>query len=50
MDEVVAARGYERGRNWRTESFPGAAHDEHAWRERIHLPLAFLLGSGDTED
>ncbi len=50
MDEVVAARGYERGRNWSTESFPGAAHDERAWRERIHLPLALLLGPGDTED
>ncbi len=44
MDQVVAARGYERGRNWRTESFPGAPHDESAWRERVHLPLAFLLG------
>lgn len=50
MDEVIAAAGYERGRNWRTESFPGAAHDERAWRERIHLPLVFLLGTGSTDD
>lgn len=50
LDEVLTAEGYDRGRNWRTESFPGAAHDEHAWRDRIHLPLAFLLGIEGTED
>ncbi len=25
--------------------FPGAQHNENAWRDRIHLPLGFLLGN-----
>ena len=43
MDEHLAARGYERGRNWITQKFDGAEHSERAWRERVHLPLEFLL-------
>lgn len=44
MDGHLAARGYERGKNWITQKFDGAEHSERAWRERVHLPLEFLLG------
>jgi hypothetical protein len=27
-----------------TRKFPGAAHNEAAWRSRVPLPLEFLLG------
>lgn len=29
---------------WRTRSFPGAAHNEAAWKKRVPLALPFLLG------
>lgn len=44
MDAAVRRAGYEQGRNWATHRIEGAAHDEGAWRERLHLPLTFLLG------
>jgi len=44
LDEHLAARGYERGKNWITQKFDGAEHSERAWRTRVHLPLEFLLG------
>jgi hypothetical protein len=43
MDQHLAARGYEREKNWMTRKFDGAEHSERAWRERVHLPLEFLL-------
>ncbi len=42
-DAVMRARGYT-AENWLTRSFDGAEHDEAAWRERLHIPLGFLLG------
>ena len=44
-DAVMAAAGYTQGQDWLTRKFPGAAHDEVAWRERVHIPLEFLLGA-----
>ena len=28
-----------------TQFFPGAAHDETSWQERLHIPLTLLLGA-----
>ncbi len=27
-----------------SQVFDGAEHSERAWRERVHIPLEFLLG------
>ncbi|GAB4204900.1 MAG: alpha/beta hydrolase-fold protein [Roseiflexaceae bacterium] len=44
MDDLLRAAGYSEGRDWETRKFPGAEHTERAWRARVELPLAFLLG------
>lgn len=36
--------GYQEGNHWQTCVFEGDGHDEDAWRQRVHAPLAFLLG------
>lgn len=43
VDEVVARRGYTRGANWLTRSFPGQKHNEISWASRVDVPLGFLL-------
>ena len=43
IDRLVAARGWTKDEDWISRDFPGAAHNEAAWRARVHLPLAFLL-------
>ncbi len=43
MDHYLELAGYTRGADWLTEKFPGAAHSEAAWRERVEIPLRFLL-------
>ena len=45
IDRLVAARGWRKGRDYESRHFPGAPHNEDAWRERVHLPLLFLLGT-----
>lgn len=42
-DEVMRAAGYRQGVDWLTHKFEGAEHSERAWRERVHIPLLFLL-------
>jgi len=42
-DAVMRAAGYREGIDWMTVRFPGAGHSERAWRERVHIPLQFLL-------
>lgn len=49
MDAHLEAAGFERGRNWLTLKFDGAEHSERSWRERVHIPLAFLLGGGSPQ-
>ncbi len=44
MDEVMREYGYIEGDNWVTRRFEGADHSPKAWRERLHIPLKFLLG------
>jgi predicted alpha/beta superfamily hydrolase len=43
MDAVMEETGFRSGVNWMTRKFPGAEHSERAWRERVHVPLEFLL-------
>ncbi len=43
MDEVMRQRGYTAGEDWVTLRFEGADHSPKAWRERLHIPLKFLL-------
>jgi predicted alpha/beta superfamily hydrolase len=42
-DAVMRAAGYRANVDWITLKFPGAEHSERAWRERVHIPLLFLL-------
>jgi len=44
MDALMLKAGYEKGKNWRTLKFPGAAHSESAWATRAQVYLKFLLG------
>lgn len=48
IDRLVAARGWRRGSDWLVRAFPGAAHNENSWRERVHIPLAFLLPTTES--
>ncbi|MBN2514877.1 MAG: alpha/beta hydrolase [Deltaproteobacteria bacterium] len=49
VDTVMQSVGYESGKDWKTLKFPGAEHSERAWRDRVHIPLQFLLGRGQPE-
>jgi predicted alpha/beta superfamily hydrolase len=44
MDAVMKSAGYTEGRDWVTRKFPGAEHSEKSWRQRVEVPLQFLLG------
>jgi predicted alpha/beta superfamily hydrolase len=48
VDDVMRRAGYTEGKNWLTLKFEGAEHSETAWRERVHIPLAFLLEGRET--
>jgi len=43
VDAQMKAAGYAEGTNWITKSFPGEPHSERAWRQRVDIPLQFLL-------
>lgn len=43
IDRTVAALNWTLGRGWTSRNFPGAAHNEEAWRARVAIPLRFLL-------
>jgi oligosaccharide 4-alpha-D-glucosyltransferase len=43
IDDVMLELGYEYGPLWQTRRFEGAGHSEIYWRERVHIPLKFLL-------
>ena len=45
IDSVLRAHGYAPDR-WVTRTFPGAAHNEAAWKKRVPLAMQFLLGNG----
>jgi predicted alpha/beta superfamily hydrolase len=44
MDGHLIKHGFTPDGDWMTRKFEGAAHNEASWRERLHLPLEFLLG------
>ncbi|TAE00852.1 MAG: alpha/beta hydrolase [Bacteroidetes bacterium] len=41
-DEVMRSKGFSE-KNWITLEFVGKDHSEKAWRERLDIPLTFLL-------
>jgi hypothetical protein len=41
VDKTMQSRGYDH-QNWFTKEFPGAAHTEKYWSERLDTPLTFL--------
>ncbi len=43
VDDVMRTAGYREGRDWLTGKFHGAIHSERSWRERVDIPLSFLL-------
>jgi len=43
IDEIMSAAGYINGKDWVTQAFPGANHNEASWRKRVHVPLTFLF-------
>jgi predicted alpha/beta superfamily hydrolase len=49
VDNVLQSIGYESGKDLKTLKFPGAEHSERAWRDRVHIPLQFLLGTEQPE-
>ncbi len=42
-DALLAAAGYQPGRDCLSRIFPGDPHHESAWRARLPIPLEFLL-------
>ena len=43
VDRLMAAQGYQRGIDLESRVFPGATHNEQAWRDRLDIPLTYLL-------
>ena len=43
-NKLFLGAGYRNNQSWTCRRFPGAAHSEQAWRDRIDEPLLFLLG------
>ncbi|KAF0129091.1 MAG: hypothetical protein FD155_2766 [Bacteroidetes bacterium] len=43
VDTLMRESGYVEGLNWITVKDEGAPHSEEAWKNRVHMPLAFLL-------
>jgi enterochelin esterase-like enzyme len=42
VDLIMKAKGFTAS-NWMTKFFPGKDHSEVSWRERLDIPLLFLL-------
>lgn len=42
VDIIMRKKGFT-SKNWITKFFPGKDHSESAWRERLDIPLEFLL-------
>lgn len=47
VDAMLASHGYTQNKDVLTRNFPGATHNEAAWRQRLTIPLRFLLESGE---
>jgi enterochelin esterase-like enzyme len=46
----LAAQGFKEGVDYVVRTFPGAGHNEAAWRARLDVPLLFLFGSRSQPD
>lgn len=46
INGLLKGLGWQEENDWHSQSFPGATHNEAAWRERIEIPLKFLFGAG----
>lgn len=44
VDAIFRARRYEDGDHFMSRVFEGADHSERSWRQRLDVPLIFLLG------
>jgi len=44
VDALMVNAGYQEGKDWLSRYFPEGDHNERSWRERVHIPLTFLLG------
>lgn len=49
MDAALLQAGYRRGENWTTRKFENHDHSERSWRNRVHIPLTFLLEGRSIE-
>lgn len=47
MDALMRKKGFVEGDDWMTQRFEGEDHSPRAWRERLHIPLTFLLGKSE---
>ena len=45
MDAVLRQKGFRQNEDWITRRFEGANHTPKAWRDRLHIPIKFLLGT-----
>jgi predicted alpha/beta superfamily hydrolase len=43
VEDVINWKGYKFGLDWFGSWYVGAPHSETAWRDRVHVPLRFLL-------
>lgn len=43
VDGIMKTQGFTE-KNWKTQFFTGKDHSENAWKERLNIPLEFLLG------
>lgn len=43
VDGLMVQKAYRLNQDWMTEVFVGGDHNEKAWRERLDIPLQFLL-------
>lgn len=43
VDHVMLKKGFTKEDNWQTRKFNEEDHSEKAWRERVDIPLRFLL-------
>ncbi|MGK4569069.1 alpha/beta hydrolase [Flavobacterium sp. 3HN19-14] len=43
VDAIMKSKGFT-AKNWITKFFPGKDHSENAWKDRLDIPLVFLLG------
>ncbi len=44
MDSIMEENGFVKDLDWKTLVFEGESHTMTAWKNRVHIPLEFLLG------